>query len=324
MRIAILGGAGFIGQQLALDLLKRRSLVIDGGDSREISEIIIVDKVSGLSIPPDARLTYLDINICNAEQLLSLFNKQIDVIFHLAAVVSGEAEQNFDLGMDVNLYASINLLEIIRKTNHNLILVFASSCAVFGGDLDEIVKDATATTPLSSYGTQKAISELLINDYSRRGFVDGRVLRLPTIAIRPGKANAATSSFISSIVRDTIQGQRANCPVSMDAEFFILSPKGVIFDFVHAAGLDKSQLGSNRIISLPGLTVSIGEIVSALADIAGQEVADRIDWKPDKFLEDIVLTWPAHFETKRGEKLGFYKEESVRSIISGFIESNVT
>ena len=323
MRVVIFGGAGFLGKQLALALLSQETLVVNGESARVISEIVIADKHIDQSFPTDNRLKFFEFDASRASQLKSFLKQEVDVIFHLAAVVSGEAELDFELGMEVNLYMTLHMLDLFRRQKKNPVFVFASSCAVFGGELSEFVTDATATTPMSSYGTQKAASELLINDYSRRGFVNGRVLRLPTIAIRPGKANAATSSFISSIVRDTLQGKRANCPVSKEAEFFILSPEGVIFDFIHAAGLKEEQLGSNRIMSLPGLTVSIQEMVSALEEIAGQEVVDRIDWKPDAFLESIVLTWPAHFKTERGAALGFYEESSVHEIIKNFIANHM-
>lgn len=322
MRVVIFGGAGFLGRQLALALLNMETLVINGEEPRTITELLLFDKLNDPSFVKDDRVQYFDVDICDWSKMKSILKQDFDVIFHLAAVVSGEAEQDFDLGMNVNLQATHHILHRLYKRKHKPVLIFASSCAVFGGELSTVVTDMTATTPMSSYGTHKAVSELLINDYSRRDFVNGRVLRLPTIAIRPGKANAATSSFISSIVRDTLQGKRANCPVSKEAEFFILSPKGVIFDFIHAAGLSADQLGANRIITLPGLTVSIGEMVSALAEIGGQEVVDRIDWEPDAFLESIVLTWPAHFKTERGDSLGFYQEDSVSAIIQQFLEDN--
>lgn len=322
MRVVIFGGAGFLGRRLALSLLDQKTLAVNGESAQEITKILIVDKHINQSFPTDDRLQFIEFDICDSSQLESFLQQEIDVIFQLAAVVSGEAELDFELGMEVNLHVTLHMLESLRQQKQNPVFVYASSCAVFGGELSEFVTDMTATTPKSSYGTQKAISELLINDYSRRGFLNGRVLRLPTIAIRPGKPNAATSSFISSIVRDPLEGRRANCPVSKEVEFFILSPQGVVFDFVHAAGLKADQLGANRIIALPGLTVSIGGMVSALAEIAGQEVVDRIDWEPDAFLESIVLTWPAHFKTKRGEDLGFFKEDSVKAIIQQFINDN--
>jgi nucleoside-diphosphate-sugar epimerase len=204
------------------------------------------------------------------------------------------------------------------------LLVFASSCAVFGGALSAAVQDHTAPFPQSSYGTQKAIVDLLINDYSRRGFIDGRALRLPTIAIRPGKPNAATSSFVSSIIREPLQGKRANCPVSPEIKVWILSPDKVTDNFIYAAHIPAQAFKGNRVVNLPGLTVSVKQMVDTLESIKGKEATALIDWEPDAFLQSIVLTWPPNFETTRAMALGFQRDQSLTDIVESYIEEELT
>jgi D-erythronate 2-dehydrogenase len=246
-----------------------------------------------------------------------------DLIFHLAAIVSGEAEKNFDLGMQVNLHAVIQLLEFCRMSAKKPILVFTSSCAVFGGEMPDVISDQTASTPQSSYGTEKSIAELLINDYSRRGFVDGRSLRLPTIVVRPGKPNAATSSFASSIVREPLNGMSTSCPVSRETRIYIHSPQKVAQNLIHASTLPAAAFGKNRIVTLPGITVSVDEIISALESIAGKKTTSLIEWAPDPFIQSIVMTWPTQFWTDRAQELGFAKDESIQEIIKSYIKEEL-
>ena len=221
--------------------------------------------------------------------------------------------------MKINFYASLQLLELCRKLSIHPRIVFASSCAVFGGDVSKVITDETAPKPRSSYGTQKAMVELLMNDYSRRGFVDARSIRLPTIAIRPGKPNAATSSFVSSIIREPLHGKKASYPVPPETPCWILSPKRVIQNFIHAANIDEKLLGDDRVINLPGLTVSVKEMVDSLEQIAGRDVTKLISHEPDAFLQSIVLTWPPYFNTLRAKKLGFVSDSSVEEIIRSYI-----
>ena len=214
----------------------------------------------------------------------------------------------------------MQLLELCRAFDFRPRIVFSSSCGVFGGDVSQVVRDDTAPKPRSSYGTEKAMTELLMNDYSRRGFVDARTLRLPTIAVRPGKPNAATSSFVSSIVREPLNGKPATYPVPDQTAFWIQSPRRVIENFIHAANLDEASLGDDRIINLPGLTVSVSEILASLKQIAGARVTDLVKQERDAFLESIVLTWPPHFDTRRAQKLGFVKDASAEEIIKTYVE----
>lgn len=318
MRIVIFGGAGFLGKKLARELLKLGQIAPNGQSLGDITSLVLFDRVAASGLPKDDRLQIIEGSICNQEDVEPWLEAPTAVIFHLAAIVSGEAEKDFDLGMQVNFHATLQMLELCRKTSVNPVFVFASSCAVFGGKLSETIHDNTAPSPQSSYGTQKAMIDLLVNDYSRRGFIDGRALRLPTIAIRPGKPNAATSSFVSSIIREPLMGKRANCPVAPDTKVWILSPRKVTENFIHAAGLPAHTFGKSRVINLPGITTTVAEMVKELEKLAGMETIELIDWLPDTFIQSIVLTWPPQFEAKRALKLGFQADKSVNEIIKLF------
>ena len=318
MRILILGGAGFLGKALAKMLMKQASIQINDQNERKIDQLVLVDIIKS-NIPDDDIVQSIAADISQPTILEELLNQPFDLIFHLAAIVSGEAEKDFDKGMRVNLHATMQLLECCRQQQECPTVVFASSCAVFGGDLTQKITDSTAARPQSSYGTQKAMADLLINDYSRRGFIDGRVLRLPTIAVRPGKPNAATSSFVSGIIREPLNGEPANCPVSPETMVWILSPNAVIHNFMHAATLSSTKLGINRIINLPGLRVSIADMVQALEVIAGKNSTDLIQWNADPFIQSIVLTWPTDFITTQAEALGFIKDDSVEGLIQQYV-----
>jgi D-erythronate 2-dehydrogenase len=315
MHVLIIGGGGFIGKRLTKDLLAKGGLV-----QGEITKVTAVDIGIPDDMPEDARLESIAADFSDDAVIKKLLQQKPDVIFHLAAIVSGEAEKNFDLGMKVNFHASLQLLELCRQLSLRPRIVFASSCGVFGGDVSQVVNDETGPKPRSSYGTAKAMVELLINDYSRRGFVDGRSLRLPTIAVRPGKPNAATSSFLSSIIREPLNGKKATYPVSAESPFWLLSPKRVIHNFIHAANLDEKVLGDDRVINLPGITITVKEMINSLDKIAGSEAISLISHEPDAFLQSIVLTWPPHYDTKRANTLGFVGDASVDEIITTYIQ----
>lgn len=314
MRVLILGGGGFIGRRLAEELLANGGLT--GG---EIASLILADVSFPQPAIKDPRVELYEADFSNHDVIDRVFAARPDLVFHLAAIVSGEAEKDFELGMSVNFHASLQLLEYCRKSSFRPRIVFSSSCGVFGGDVSERIIDSTGPKPRSSYGTQKAMVELLINDYSRRGFVDGRSVRLPTITVRPGKPNAATSSFLSGIIREPLNGQSATYPVPAESRFWIQSPRSVVKNLIHAANIDEALLGDDRMITLPGLTVSVGEMIASLERTAGKDVASRISCQPDEFLQRIVLTWPANFDTKRADGLGFVKDRSVDQIISDYI-----
>jgi len=315
MRVLILGGGGFLGRRLAKELIENGGLSQGG-----LTHLTLVDIAFPENMPRDSRLECIAVDFSDEAVIRNILLHQPDVIFHLAAIVSGEAEKNLALGMKINFHASLQLLELCRALAFHPRIVFASSCAVFGGDVSKVVLDETSPKPRSSYGTQKAMVELLMNDYSRRGFIDARSLRLPTIAIRPGKANAATSSFVSAIVREPLHGKMATYPVPSETVVWIQSPKRVIQNFIHAANIDEELLGDDRIINLPGLNASIQEMINSLAQITDPEVTKLISYEPDAFLQRIVLTWPPYFDTQWANELGFVSDSSIEEIIRTFME----
>jgi nucleoside-diphosphate-sugar epimerase len=320
LNVLILGGGGFLGKRLASQLLSHGGLA-----QGEIARLTLVDIGFPEHMPQDQRLQCLKGDFSDASTMEKILSEKPDIMFHLAAIVSGEAEKNLDLGMKVNFHASLQLLELCRKLRMRPRIVFSSSCGVFGGDISKVVRDDTAPKPRSSYGTEKVMVELLMNDYSRRRFADARSLRLPTIAVRPGKPNAATSSFVSSIIREPLNGKRATYPVPPQTAFWIQSPRRVIQNFIHAANLDETLLGDDRIINLPGLTVSVEEMINSLKEITSAEVTNLIHHESDPFLESIVLTWPPHFDTERANNLGFVRDASAEEIIRSHIaEEGIT
>jgi D-erythronate 2-dehydrogenase len=235
-------------------------------------------------------------------------------------VVSAAAEADFDLGMRVNLEGTRLLLEAARQKGNRPRFVFASSCAVYGGELPPTITDETHLTPQSSYGAQKAASELLVNDHGRKGFLDSRSLRLPTIVVRPGRPNKAASTFASSIVREPLNGEEAVCPVSRETAMYVLSPRRVVDAFIRAMELPAEALGSNRTLLLPGLTMTVAEMVEALERVAGAKVASRIRFERDPQIERIVHSWPARFAAERARGLGFERDSDLQEIIRQHIE----
>lgn len=315
MRAVILGGGGFLGRRLAKELIEK------GGLSRgELVHLTLVDIAFPDNMPQDSRLECIAGDFSEEAVIKDIVQHRPDVIFHLAAIVSGEAEKNFPLGMKINFHGSLRLLEACRDLAFHPRIVFASSCAIFGGDVSRVVQDDTSPKPRSSYGTQKAMVDLLMNDYSRRGFVDARCLRLPTIAIRPGKPNAATSSFVSGIIREPLNGKTATYPVPPETPVWIQSPKRVIQNFIHAANIEEELLGDDRTINLPGLTTTVQDMIDSLARISNPEITKLISHQPDAFLQSIVLTWPPHFEPLKATRLGFVTDRSTDEIIQTYME----
>jgi nucleoside-diphosphate-sugar epimerase len=254
----------------------------------------------------------------------SLIAPGTDAIFHLAAIVSGQAEADTDLGYRVNLDGTRAVLEACRALGTCPRLVFASSLAVYGGRLPPEVGDDTALTPQTSYGTQKAIGELLVNDYSRKGFVDGRALRLPTVVVRPGRPNRAASTFASSMIREPLAGQEAILPVPDTVRHWHASPRAAIGFLLHAASLDTAELGARRNLSMPGLSATVGEQIAALERVAGKNVVSRIKRVPDPAIISIVDGWPRNFQTDRAARLGFTTaEKSFDDIIRIHIEDEL-
>jgi nucleoside-diphosphate-sugar epimerase len=319
MRVLITGGAGFLGQRLARQLLAQGQLTDSHGQLQTISELVLVDVVAAHDFN-DVRVKVVTGDIADDTLMRATIDTQTTSIFHLAAIVSGQAEADFELGMRINLDASRLLLDICRELGHKPKVVFTSSVAVYGGKLPDVVQDTTALNPQSSYGAQKAIGELLLNDYSRRGFVDGRVLRLPTISVRPGKPNKAASSFASGIIREPLNGEAAVCPVATDLRLWLLSPRGAIASLIAGHELAGEMFGASRTVNLPGLSVSVGEMIAALEDVAGSDVTARISYAPDPAIERIVKSWPGAWDTARAEALGLTADVDFASIIRAYMD----
>ena len=292
------------------------------GQARRIDEVALVDIVAATGFD-DARIRQASGDIADPSLLASVIDAETSSVFHLAAVVSGQAEADFDLGMRVNLDATRRLLDACRATGHRPRVVFTSSVAVYGGPLPAVVRDDTAVNPQSSYGAEKAIGELLVNEYSRKGFVDGRVLRLPTISVRPGRPNKAASSFASGIIREPLNGEEAECPVAPDTRVWLLSPRRAIECLIQGHELQAEALGTSRAVNLPGIAVSAREMVAALERVAGTDVVNRIRWERDPAIERIVGSWPGAWDTARARALGFTGDEDFDSIVRAYVEDEL-
>ena len=317
MKVLITGGGGFIGYRLALALLKRGTLAGADGKQAAISQMVLLD--TGFPAHTDARLKCVKGDFTNASLLADTIGTDTGSVFHLAAVVSGGAEADFDGGMKVNLDGTRGLLEACRRQTRPPRYVFASSVAAFGGELPPVLDDSTTPNPQTSYGAQKVCSEYLATDYSRKGFIDGRSLRLPTIVVRAGKPNLAASSFASGIIREPLNGEISPCPVGPETGVWLLSPGKVVDAFIRAHDLPSSAWGVNRVVNLPGITVSVAQMVEALRKIAGDKVAARVEWKPDARIQGIVKTWPGRFTTERALQLGFAADPDIESVIRDYI-----
>jgi nucleoside-diphosphate-sugar epimerase len=319
MKVLIIGGAGMIGRKLAERLVKDGAL---GG--REISSLTLYDVVDG-SVPSGAGMPVRSLtgDLPAEGEARRIVADRPEVIFHLAAIVSGEAEQDFDKGYRINMDGTRNLLEAVRHAGHKPRLVFASSIAVFGAPFPEAIGDEFFNTPLTSYGTQKTICELLVSDYSRKGFLDGISIRLPTICVRPGRPNKAASGFFSNIMREPLAGQEAVLPVSESVTHWHASPRAAVGFMVHAATIDTAKVGPRRALTMPGLAVTVGEQIAALRKVAGEKVAARIRREPDPFIEKIVAGWPSRFTATRALALGFKPDASFEEIIRIHIEDEL-
>lgn len=309
MHILITGAAGFLGQRLARHLLA----------NSQLERLTLSDLAPPLIPDNDSRVTSLCADLSRPLASKEIVAKDVTAIYHLAAVVSGQAEANFDLGMAVNCQGTRYLLEAVRHQAPGAQFIFASSLAVFGGDLPAVITDDTILKPQSSYGTQKAICELWVNDYSRKGFIDGRVLRLPTVCVRPGKPNAAASSFASSIIREPLQGETAVCPVDPTLSLWLSSPTAVVNNLMHALTLRAEQFEDSRTLNLPGITVTVQAMIDALEEIAGEAVTDHIRYRPDRTISEIVASWPSQFDVTRAIALGFERDRNFQDIIRSFM-----
>jgi len=324
LRILITGGGGFIGQKVARALLARGGIADEPDAQPKLTALVLFDQTFPPDRVTDARAQYVTGDMLDGNLLARACFRQVDAVFHFASVVSAGAEADFDLGMRVNVDGMRNLLEICRAQRVPPRLVFPSSVAAFGGDLPEVVLDTTAPTPQSSYGTQKVIGELMLTDYTRKGFIDGRAVRLPTIVVRPGKPNRAASGFMSSCLREPLKGESTVCPVPAKTQMWIASPERAVDMLIHAMELPASVLGWNRTINGPGITVSVAEALAALERIAGSETVRRVRFEPDAAIAKIVLSWPVRFATVRADQLGFRRDADIDEIIRAHLHSYPT
>ncbi|WP_163263930.1 D-erythronate dehydrogenase [Chelativorans alearense] len=323
MHVLVIGAAGMVGRKLV-----ERLAAEEGALGAEVNRLSLVDIVAPpvpAALAGIASPMAMDLSAPGSAEKLAA--QRPDVIFHLAAIVSGEAEADFEKGYRVNLDGTRALFEAIRleglKEPYRPRLVFASSIAVFGAPFPDRIDDEFFATPLTSYGTQKAITELLLSDYSRRGFFDGIGLRLPTICIRPGTPNKAASGFFSNILREPLARQEAVLPVEEDVRHWFASPRAAVGFFIHAARLDLSQVGPRRNLTMPGLSALVGEEIAALKRAAGEKAVRLIRREPDPTIRRIVAGWPTNFDERRAEGLGFTAEKSFDDIIRIHIEDEL-
>ncbi len=314
MRIVITGGCGFLGRRLALLLLARR----------DIDALTLFDNApSALPLPDDRRVRLVTGDIADRDTVRALIAPGTDAVYHLAAIVSGQAEADPDLGYRVNLDGTRAVLEACRALGTCPRLIFASSLAVYGGELPEIVGEDTPLTPQTSYGTQKAIGELLVDDYTRKGFVDGRALRLPTVVVRPGRPNRAASTFASSIIREPLSGKEAVCPARPDTVMALASPRRVIEALLRARDLPADAFGANRSLQLPGFSVPVGEMAEAVRRAGGEAAYARIRWQPDPLVQQILAGWPRALDAPRAMALGFAADNDIDQVVQAFIEDDL-
>jgi nucleoside-diphosphate-sugar epimerase len=321
MHILITGAAGMIGRKLTQRLIIDRALGHQPIEKLTLIDIVAPERPAGFSDHVKARAA----DLAAAGVAEKAIAERPDVIFHLAGVVSGEAETDFEKGYRVNLDGTRALLEAVRLAGggYKPKFVFTSSIAVFGAPFPEAIADDFHLTPLTSYGTQKAISELLLADYTRRGFLEGVGIRLPSIVVRPGKPNKAASGFFSGIIREPLSGQEAILPVADSVLHWHASPRSAVGFLIHAAGLTRAQLGDRINLTMPGVCCTVGEQIAALRRIAGDKVAARIRRAPDELVERIVAGWPRRFDARRALALGFKVEATFDDIIRAHIEDEL-
>lgn len=320
MHVVITGGLGFLGLRLAEALLARGTIADRLGVLRAITRLVLVDVASGSgAVPADPRVKICIGDIADVEFVTSLELHRADSIFHLAALVSGGAEADFSAGYRSNLFGTWNVLEALRLGGAKPRVVFASSVAAYGGDLPDVVPDDQYMVPESSYGVQKVMGELLINDLSRRGYIDGRSVRLPIIAIRPGAANTALSGWASAMVREPLKDKSYACPVEPSDRAFLLSPRRAIEGILIAHDSDAMLWGLDRSVMMAGTSCTAGEIVEALRRVAGDDVAQRIGWHPDPLTRSVITSWPTRFTNQKASRIGLLSDGSVDEIIRNYI-----
>ncbi len=323
MRVLIIGGAGMVGQKLA------KALAVDPSIAPKISEMVLYDVVEAHKIEAAFPVKTMTGSLADPAQAPVLAAMKPDLIYHLAAIVSGDAEKNFEKGWEINARGSWYLLEALRaeheKSAGNYVpkLIFTSSIAVFGPPFPDKIGDDFLCAPMTSYGAQKAMTELLVADYSRKGMIDGLSVRLPTICVRPGKPNLAASSFFSGIIREPLNGLDAILPVPDTVRHWHASPRSAAGFLSHAATLDLSILGGRRSLNLPGVSCTVAEQIEALRAIAGEDAVRHIKPQPDETIMAIVRNWPRDFDPAVATRLGFTAEKSFGEIIQVYIDDDL-
>ncbi|CAG9795938.1 unnamed protein product [Diatraea saccharalis] len=312
MKIVVTGAAGFLGSKVADLLLSDKSPLL-------VKELVLADTIKP-AIRSDPRVTVLAIDLTSPDAATILIDNNCDVFFHLAAIVSGHAEVDFDLGFRVNFDATRALLEAARRIKPTLKFVFSSTLGVYGGKLPNVVNDFTAATPENTYGATKAMSELMINDYSRKGFVDGRILRLPTVVVRAGAPNKAVTSFASGIIREPLNGLEALCPVDKNLKLWLTSPQVVVWNIIYAATIPAASFGSWRGVNLPGFVTTVDQMIQALKEVAGEKVAALVRFVEDETVNRIVSTLPTNIDNSRALSLGFSVDVNFVEVVKNYIK----
>ena len=318
MNVFIIGGGGFLGQKLARALVARGEL-----KGKAINSISLVDVMEPAAI--DGGVIAVNTSICditNSASVAEAVTADVDVIYLLAAIVSAHAEEDFDAGWSINMMGTLNVLERARELGSKPRVVFTSSIAVYGGEVPDPIVDHTFLNPQTSYGAQKAVGELLLNDYSRKGYVDGVGFRLPTISVRPGKPNRAASSFMSSILREPLNGQEAICPVDADFPHYYLSPRKCVENLIKGAELEAQDLGQNRCMMMPGRMWTIGQLIEAMTSVAGAEPAKLIKWEAQPEIQKIVKGWRFDLRPEKAIKLGLTADDSFEDNVRYYIEDD--
>ncbi len=317
MKILVIGAAGFIGTRLRASLLARGVLHPHGGPARPITELVLVDS-RPVTAAAQGRIpvSMLQGDICDDRFLDEVFTGGFDAVFHLAASLTLDAEMDFAHGLEVNVHALMRLLERCRGLDRPPAFVFASSISTFGGRLPDTVDDHVPQTPQTSYGTHKAMAELLINDYSRRGFLDGRVLRLPVVLTHPGPPTASISDRIAALIRETLNGRGVVCPLDADTRFPVASVSAVAAGLIRALEIPSSAFGATRAMNLPSLTVTPADLAAALG-----EAGSRIAWQRDDAMQRIVDGWPRAFTSETALRLGIAGDVSIDAIVNDYKEN---
>jgi nucleoside-diphosphate-sugar epimerase len=322
MKVVITGGCGFLGQQLARALLQRGSLTGLSGRQEPIDALVLFDAVAVEGSDwGDARVEVVVGDIADREAMLSLCDRDDLSVFHMASVMSGGGEADFDRALRVNVDGSRNILEALRARGGQARLVFTSAVSVFGGAFTkERVGDLTKQCPQTTYGTTKAIVELLVNDYTRKGFVDGRAARLPTVIVRPGSPNAAASSFASSVVREPLKGVDVVVPVPLTTTIAVMGHRTVVACLVAMHEVDGAKLGADRAVELPSISVTVGELVASLHRLVGDRALGKVTVEPGATVLKIVETWPTHTSFTKASALGLPHDADVDAIVGSFID----